>query len=400
MSLINKLYNNLIQNILVHSLKLLASGILTSFAFILISSGRLDFIDSKESIRLILFTQYQMIGLTVVKFGMESLFYARFLNDPFEKFNPLRYIYKFGIFVILLFSLFIFWIEKDVLKGIVVFFTLFFDVYSIFTIVQVGARNKYGKVLLLNLLSYPLFFGLFFTFKYFNFFESFSFLYLFLLCAFVRFLVAFKIYKNINVAEVDYDVEYGVGVQQVLNYVLFKGDQIVFSLGTTLVFFYSYTNDELDKYLFLTRFPELISGVLVSLVFLYGANFSIANRNDFFKVISKYKLLLGLYFIALLLLFIIYCFLWKMPQELKMLDVIPYFIVSIAIFFVNMITLGMMKSNKIKLLIYNLFFSIFLSLILQLIMKFCGFVNLVLWITPVQMIIFISLILKVSDENK
>jgi hypothetical protein len=61
-------------------------------------------------------------------------------------------------------------------------------------------------------------------------------------------------------------------LQQILNYVLFKTDQIIFHWIISASVF-NYNDLDLKKFIFLSKFPEIVSGVMVSLAVLYTPYF-------------------------------------------------------------------------------------------------------------------------------
>ncbi|OOB81752.1 hypothetical protein HUE46_03625 [Flavobacterium columnare] len=384
---------NFVKDFLSHSLKLLSSGLLTSIGFIVLASGGLNFIKSDIALQVILFAQYQMIGLTVCKFGVDNQLYASFLVDASKKYDPLCYMKNNGLYLALFFSLIIYFLEKDLLDSFLVFLLLILDVISILIIVQLGARRLFEQVFLSNFLSYPLFFIVFLILEFFMNLNKSEFILIFLLCSFIRFLITFKFYNQIVAIELNPKLEFKLGIQQLLNYILFKYDQIIFSLGTVSMIWFGYNSDELQKYLFLTRFPELISGVLVSLVFLYGSEMVVTKREDFLNHINKNRLAIIFYLFLLALFFFVYLFFWKGNSIITYYDVLPYFLISVMIIFVNMITLGMLKVKKVNNLNFNLFLSIFLSIIFQILLMFLEIKSIVLWSVPLQMLFFIVLIL-------
>ncbi|WP_428223300.1 hypothetical protein [Flavobacterium sp.] len=389
---------NLLKEFLTQSLKLLSSGLITSIGFVVLSSGRLEFVNSDIVLEILIFTQYLMIGLTVCKFGVDNLLYVNFLVDETKKYSPFNYIKKNGLYLILIFSLIIYFIEKDLVNSILVFLCLLLDVMSILIIVQLGARKFFGQVFIGNFLSYPLFFVSFLILGFFFNFNKIAFVLLFLSCATLRFLVVGKFYRDINAVEMNPKFEFKLGFQQLLNYVLFKSDQILFSLGTLSMIWFGYNKNELQKYMFLSRFPELISGVLVSLVFLYGSKMTITNKNDFVELIKKYKLSLIGYIFLLLFFFLAYTLFWKGDSFISIGEFLPYLLISILIFFVNMVTLGFLKHEKINKLNFNLSISIFLAVLFQFFLLFISVKSSLLWITPMQMIIFVFLILFEKNE--
>jgi hypothetical protein len=73
--------------------KLLGSGLFT-IGFVILASGRIYTIEDDISLFVLIFIQFQMIGLTISKFG--NLIYANYISDNNYKIDPVVYIKSLG----------------------------------------------------------------------------------------------------------------------------------------------------------------------------------------------------------------------------------------------------------------------------------------------------------------
>ena len=162
--------------------KLLGSGLFTTIGFVILASGRIYTIEDDISLFVLIFIQFQMIGLTISKFGIDNLIYANYISDNNYKIDPVVYIKKFGIYLILLFCI-ISYFTFNLQSAIFLFFLLIFDTFSVLSLIQISARGNYNATLFSNLLSYPLFFLLFFGINFYCSLTKIQILFLLLSCS-------------------------------------------------------------------------------------------------------------------------------------------------------------------------------------------------------------------------
>lgn len=367
--------------------KLLGSGLFTTIGFVILASGRVHTIDDDISLFVLIFVQFQMIGLTISKFGLDNLILANYISDNNYKIDPVEYIKKFGIYLILLFCI-IAYFTFNLQSSFFLFFLLIFDTFSILSLIQISARGNYNSILISNFLSYPLFFLLFFGISLIYSLTKTQILFLLVFCSVLRAFSSFYNFKFINQPNSKIIFNYKIGLQQILNYVIFKTDQIIFSFGLISALVFNYNDLDLKKFIFLSKFPEIVSGVMVSLAVLYSPSLYINSKEKFLYLISRYKffILLATLFASLGIFF--YSFLWNGDDIISVYLLLPYLVHVLLIIVVNMITLGFLMDQKINNLIKNLIISITTGVITLLIVALFKISNGILWAIPIQLVTF------------
>ena len=190
------------------------------------------------------------------------------------------------------------------------------------------------------------------------------------------------------------EVPFSLGIQQILNFSLFKIDQIIISLGAVLLVFFGIAGQDIQQILFLSKFPEL---VLVSLSFLYAPYLIIESREGLIAVLDKYKWLLVLYGAGLAVALCVYMLIWHGETDLDIVYAISYLVVSVLAVFVNMVTLGYLKKNEVNILVKNLVISSGIGVVFLLIIPFLGMGRYMVCSVPIQMLVF--LILRLQNKK-
>lgn len=380
--------------------KLLGSGLLTSIGLVLLSSGKIDYISNEISVKILLFIQFQIIGITIVKYGLDTLVFAKMLENNNSIYDPMEYLAGKGILLSLLCAV-VYAMMYDYQFALVIFLTIILDVYSAITIIQMNVQKHYNYAFFANLVAYPLFFLVLIVSSIFFRYEYWQMVVLYALCIFFRFLLSWNFInskkKIESIKTLHLEVPINLGIQQVLNFNLFKVDQIIISLSGIVVLL-GLSKADVQQVLFLTRFPELVSGVLVSLSFLYAPHLVIENSKSFVEKFKKYKWYFLLYVMGLLLVFGMYLFIWEGKEKLNIFYIINYLMVAVFALFVNMITLGYMKTNKVSSLVRNLLISSILGLMFLLICYFSELGRYMVGVVAIQMLVF--LVLRLKDKNE
>jgi|GEM_PF-182272 membrane protein len=378
--------------------KLLGSGLLTSLGFVLLSSGKFDYISNDLSVKILLFIQFQIIGITISKYGLDSLVFAKMIGDSNSVYDPLEYIKKKGILLSILCAG-VYAVMYDYTYALVILCTIVFDVYSVVAIVQMNVMKHYNYAFFANIAAYPLFFGVLLVSSLFFEYSYGQMIALYVACIFLRFLLSWvfimKKKKTENIELMKLEVPFSLGIQQILNFSLFKIDQIIILLGAVLLVFFGIMGQDIQQILFLSKFPELVSGVLVSLSFLYAPYLIIESREGLIAVLNKYKWILVLYSVGMAVALWVYTLIWR--GEADFLDIVyavSYFIVSVLAVFVNMVTLGYLKKNEVNILVKNLVISSGIGIVFLLIIPFLGMGRYMVCCVPIQMLFFLALRLQ------
>ena len=360
--------------------KLLGSGLLTSLGFVLLASGKFDYISNELSVKILLFIQFQIIGITISKYGLDSLVFAKMIGDTNSVYDPLEYIKKKGILLSILCAG-VYAVMYDYTYALVIFCTIVLDVYSVVAIVQMNVMKHYNYALFANIAAYPLFFGVLLVSSLFFEYSYGKMIALYVACIFLRFLLSWifimKKKKTEDIELMELEVPFSLGIQQILNFSLFKIDQIIISLGAVLLVFFGIAGQDIQQILFLSKFPELVSGVLVSLSFLYAPYL--------------------IYGVGLAVALCVYMLIWKGETDLDVVYAISYLIVSVLAVFVNMVTLGYLKKNEVNILVKNLVISSGIGVFFLLIIPFLGMGRYMVCSVPIQMLFF--LILRLQNKK-
>ena len=185
-----------------------------------------------------------------------------------------------------------------------------------------------------------------------------------------------------------------MGIQQSLNYVLFRADQIVLAImGLKLR-----TNINLDMYVFMAKFPELLSGVMLiagavlfpKIFIRYPFNFQ-----DILNTLRKYSFVIAGYFIVVLLTLCIYTYLWK-GENIPGYLLGPFLIHSLSIVLVNNITYSALRQGFLRRLLVNLSFSVLAGLFFSIYLFTNFTIGALSWVVPAQLLLFITMSLVIG----
>jgi len=364
---------------------------------VLLASGKFDYISNELSVKILLFIQFQIIGITISKYGLDSLVFAKMIGNSNSVYDPLEYIKKKGILLSILCAG-VYAVMYDYTYALVIFCTIVFDVYSVVAIVQMNVMKHYNYALFANIAAYPLFFGVLLVSSLFFEYNYGQMIALYAVCIFLRFLLSWifimKKKRAENIELMELEVPFSLGIQQILNFSLFKIDQIIISLGAVLLVFFGIMGQDIQQILFLSKFPELVSGVLVSLSFLYAPYLIIESREGLIAVLDKYKWILVLYGVGLAIALWIYTLIWRGEADLDIVYAVSYLIVSVLAVFVNIVTLGYLKKNEVNILVKNLVISSGIGIVFLLIIPFLGMGRYMVCCVPMQMLFFLALRLQ------
>lgn len=371
-----------------NSFLLLLPGVLTSLLIVFISSGRWMFLSRELATWLIQLIQLQMLGITICKFGADQIGFA-FLQNNAESGIEVKNLYiKRTIPLAIIFSVVIFYFT-DFITAICLLASILFEVFNVITIVEHSALKNFNKVSLQQMFGYPLLLGLVLLASIVFKINKNEIAILLPVVTFIKFLVSknnryhFKKYLPTL-------IHLGVPIQQISNFFLFKFDQVLLSTILLKFALFSDSNYNIDEYVYLTKYPELVTGVLTGLWSLYINEFSIDfthSINSFFK---KHITFLVLLVIGIFAVGIIHYSIGILTIKNIQLFYFACFINCLLILPVNLITFHLMKYNKIKsinkLSVVSLFVGVFILVISILNKWSIG----ILFIVPIQLVCFLG----------
>jgi hypothetical protein len=376
--------------------KLLGSGVISSIGIILFSSNTIKFLDVNIVVDLLIILQLHSIGLTITKLSFDTISYSYFLKN--ENYRPKikKFIFKKSLILaipILIFSVYRF----NYIIGIFIFINVLLDQFSNLVINQLNYRHLFNKSSFLNFLSYPLFFLIIILFSY---YLKLSLLYcviIFFICLVLKFILSNYLYDGINYEEeIDLLPNWNMGFQQIFNYVLFKSDTIIISLPLIIISTLSIDKSEILEIFYLSRFPELVSGLTLALSVLYYPRYLFNSGSEFLNKIKSKDF--WFYIFSIILLYGGFLLFWKHSLNLKIYNIIFYFFNGFFVVFCNLITFNLIKQEKYKLLFNNLLMSCSLGVISLIFFKTLS-LNFYFAIVPIQMMFFIFYFLFYNEPN-
>jgi hypothetical protein len=205
------------------------------------------------------------------------------------------------------------------------------------------------------------------------------------------------LYDGINYEEeIDLLPNWNMGFQQIFNYVLFKSDTIIISLPLIIISTLSIDKSEILEIFYLSRFPELVSGLTLALSVLYYPRYLFNSGSEFLNKIKSKDF--WFYIFSIILLYGGFLLFWKHSLNLKIYNIIFYFFNGFFVVFCNLITFNLIKQEKYKLLFNNLLMSCSLGVISLIFFKTLS-LNFYFAIVPIQMMFFIFYFLFYNEPN-
>lgn len=400
--LLNECGRNTSISALLGFLGLLSSGFFSAIGFMIIASNRWSILEPSTTVFLILYVQWQTLGLTISKIGIENVVFAAVSKDESIFFSSQRYILQRVFPLAVLFSTVVYFVFSP-FAALVTFFTLLVDIHSIIKMADLNARRYYLLTSIANLLNYPLFFLIMFVSLVFFDLKVNGILIIFLVCSLARWLWLIKmdIARN-NMKKVFCVVGAAMGTQQVLNYLLFRLDQIV--LGTTVfsTFFVSPDPDFIHKFVYMAKFPELISGVIVIAGTVLFPKFFIChpiNLNFLCEQFKRHSVMIFCFFISIISFSVMYINIW-VGDRINWLFAAPFLVHSVCIFPANVITYSMIRGGFLHGLVRNLAASVIIGSAVVFFLFMTNRTMFLVWVASIQLLLFISFVFVFSWGKK
>jgi len=365
---------------------LLGSGALSTLCLVLLTSNRLRVISAGDSIFVTLFVQWQMLGLTIAKVGIDSVVFAVLAGTsglrpelhqvwtrvvlPLSLAFGLASLYSFGV-----------------AGAIVCALSAAIDSWSAAQVAWRGARQEFRRVVMANLLNYPLFFGSLFAFSAAGWPGKATILGCFLASSIAR--GAYLRLLPVEGTPARISVTYEVGAQQGLNFLLFRGDQMF--LGAVGISLFVGSQLEIGQLLFLARFPEIASSVAVALGALFIPALFVDTPGSIRTVLARWRitaLRAVLCLVALLASYGLFLLFWKGPP-LAAAMLPPFVLAALMVVPANAMTYSMLRGGYTRSLVRNLLLSLSLGGGCLALATHAGSVVLLAWSVPVQMTAFV-----------
>jgi hypothetical protein len=371
-------------------LQLLASGVVAAAGLAAIAANRWQLLESGAAVFLLLFVQWQAFCLTVAKCGLEHLIFATVSQDPALHYD-LRAAVRRRIgplsAAVALIALLAFPPWAAAALGVAVVL----DSYSLMISAEMNARSRFGTAAFANLLNYPLFFVLIYLLSRVGSAGPAQVTAAFVLTSAVRALwLGLQRRRPPGARSVFPATQLSIATQQVGNFALFRGDQLLLGLGLVQGWLGA-GPPYLAAYLFLAKLPELAAGVLnvggtVTFPLLFGAGREArpALRGRLGAVVAVAALA------GLAVAGAAYVQLWKGSARLTLLDALPFLVNAALIFPVNAVTYSMLSRGYLSGLLRFILVGLLAGAGLALVAIATRGGPLLAWVVPLQLTGFLG----------
>lgn len=368
---------------------LLGSSVISAIGFIIIASNRWVHFDAASGVFIILFVQWQTLGLTMAKTGIEQVVFALVSDNDRVYLEPSKYIFRKALPLAGLFSVAVIFVFSP-LAAIVAFSTILLDTWSLLVMADLNARKQFTATALANLVNYPVFFIAVFTLNHFNRLDIPLTLAMFFLSSALRCLwLKYNQFTHTGMKEVVCKVNLEMGIQQTLNYILFRADQIILAVMSLRV----QAQEGVSMYVFLAKFPELVSGVAVIAGTVMFPRYFIRYPFDLHQLagfVRKYAACLTGYIAALTLAIWAYVSLWS-GLTISLHLAIPFLLQTLCILLVNNLTYSAIRQGYLRRLLINLSLSVAAGLSIAAFFQFKFDAIALAWLVPAQLLTLIIL---------
>jgi len=345
--------------------KLVGSGVVSALALSVITSNRWHVLDPNVGVTLVLFMQWQILGLTLTKMGIDQMIFAAITHDSAQKPDTRKHMLSRALPVSLIFAVLVVLVFGP-WAGAACFASLLFDTKAVLILAELNAREKYTDVMIANMLNYPLFFALVFGLQLWT---PVSLPLVFLVFVFTSFArwawLSIAIRHETPLPERQFEGTVLSGLPPLLNLLLFRVDQVL--LGTTAIMTLVATvgNDFVRQILFVDRYPEIVSGGLTALTGLLLPRLYLHYPFTIQELIAssaKRWWLIAVYVLIMVLPLALYALLWR-GAPLSPILLAAGAVSAILILPTNALTYSMIRQGYLRGLVRNLTIAVLTGLI-------------------------------------
>lgn len=375
-----------------NGLALLGSGGVASLGFAALTSGRVSAMDSAVAVGLLLFIQWQVIGITIAKLGVESLVFVTVHRDPSVRPTLRHHIATRTLPLALLFSILVGFIFSPVI-GALCFVSVALDAHAASMVAELSARERFMETAFVSLLNYPLFFLVLFTLSSWSRLDLIDVLVIFTGSSFARWIyLRLRARRNRTLRPISVVAGVGMGMQQLLNFLLFRIDQLFLGTALAAAVISTQSGDFVRQFVYLARYPELASNVVVALAAMVLPRLFMRQPKmwqDAVLHLRRHRLLAALTVLGGVCAFIVYVTIWE-GSTIPVLFGVPFLISALTALPVNAVSYSFIREQRIRLLVRNLAVSVGIGAILLLVAYWTGSVYPLLYAVPVQQIVFLT----------
>lgn len=341
-----------------NSLILLVPGALTSLLIFVLSSNKLLPHQQTVTVFVLNLLQIQMLGITVAKYGVDQIILSKLNRN--NRISIKQFYSKRVIPLSIIFS-----IGIAYLKGIsyLLYFVLLLpmEVFSIVTAIELSISRKFTSSSFITILGYPFILILIWLVNIFQPLTEEKIFTLFFTGSIIKFMAAILL-RNKGKKEDIAILSFLLPLQQVGNFVMFRLDQLLIASG---LFGALFLNDlSVSKYLFLAKFPEVASGIIVALAPIV---YKKLGDKEHFSITMLFKNKHLLFYAASIFVvqIIVYIIFLQSQQASAFLIYLPFILTTLLILPANLVTYVLLKhSDIIKINFLNIVSCIAGTLIL------------------------------------
>jgi hypothetical protein len=249
---------------------LLGSGAVSAVGMMLLARGLLPGVSARTAAPIVILVQWQLFALTCAKLGIDQLVFAKVSRHPNLRISLERHLYSRALPISVLCGIALFRLFPAA-AAVLIALSAVLDVYAVAKMSELGAKRHFHAVSLANLLNYPVFLGLLALWHRVTLPSTVTAAALFAISSLTRFVYVFAVSQRTERGAVlgRISASPAMGMQQALNFLQFRGDQLILPLFAAGSMNARGVVASLPAYVFLARFPELVSAVLVTLAPLY-----------------------------------------------------------------------------------------------------------------------------------
>jgi hypothetical protein len=346
-------------------LALSASGAIAALGFALLTSNRLLFVDAHVVVGIVVFIQWQLFSVTAAKFGLDQIAYVYSSNNNAVEID-LLYVFIRVVFPLTVVIAMFVWMLTTPILAVLILLSVISDSLSIIVIGDLNGRGDHFRVAKGNLLHYPVYFIVLILAEIAWDMSLEQCLSLFVASSWLRFLyvVRVKIKRQENLALQRPQAVLKLGLQQISNYILFRGDQLLISAIAFGAISSVWMTREISQYLYYAKFYDLTSAVLTVIgVVVFKSLYLVPGElNDGLRTVArKGKGIAAIGALLTLLALLVY---WSFYNgKLSLWGTLSFFFMIALVFPANFLSVSMIRAGAVGMLLRNQCLAILLGFV-------------------------------------
>jgi hypothetical protein len=335
---------------------LLSSGGVGALGFSLLLSNRLTFVEPVLVIDIVAFIQWELFAVTAAKFGFDQVSYAIAAKTRTATVDLIYVSSRIVFPLALLFSI-VAGTIGTASTGFFIFLSAMADAIAIIVMGDLNGRGDHLSVAKANLLNYPLFFAGLILLQVVVDASLQACLLLFAMSSWLRLIyVLQRRARTIQGMSIERpEASISLGLQQMSNYLLFRGDQLLISAIVFSALPSIWAVQEVSQYLFFSKFYDLATAVwvVVGVVLFREVFLAVPNKigDQLCALINKHRALVAVGILSGTIGLSIYSALYEGPVFFW--GAIPFCLMIALVFPVNLVVFSMIRANAFYVLLRN-----------------------------------------------